>query len=215
MENSNEESTPVVGSILVDISKLLGVQVSEDYFNPDIIIHINSALNRLCQIGIGPDTPYKITGTSETWNDFIPGSDYENVKTYIFIYVKLIFDPPTSGFVTEAYKAEKAELEWRMNVQAENAKDDIYCPGIIYNVGDKVVRNGVHYVRIVPQEKPEEWSYRNWKVFAYDDDSVDAYDTTKAYVVGDKCKHEDKYYVCVTNTTAGEFDTTKWVEYNP
>ena len=215
MENSNEESTPVVGSILADISKLLGVQVSEDYFNPDIIMHINSALNRLCQLGIGPDTPYKITGINETWNDFIPGSDYENVKTYIFIYVKLIFDPPSSGFVTEAYKAEKAELEWRMNVQAENAKDDIYYPGMIYNVGDKVVRNGVHYVRIVPQEKPEEWSYRNWKVFAYDDDSVDAYDTTKAYAVGDKCRYENKYYVCVINTTAGEFDATKWVEYNP
>ena len=215
MENSNEESTPVVGSILADISKLLGVQADEDYFNPDIVIHINSALNRLCQIGVGPDKPYSITGINETWNDFIPNKDYENVKTYIYLYVKLIFDPPTSGFVTEAYKAEKAELEGRLFVQSDNEKDDIFHPGMIYNVGDKIVRSGVHYVRITPQEKPEKWDYRNWKVFAYDDESVDTYDTTKAYVVGDKCKYENKYYVCVVNTTAGEFDATKWVEYNP
>lgn len=219
MDESNIEETtsePVVGSILTDISKLLGIQAEEDYFNPDVVIHINSALNQLCQLGVGPDSPYKITGTTETWSDFMPNiADYENVKTYIYLYVKLIFDPPTSGFVTEAIKARMAELEWRMNVQADNEKDDIFHPGMVYNVGDTVIRSGVHYVRVAPQYEPEKWTARNWKVFAYDDDTVANYDITKSYVVGEKCKYDDKYYVCVVNTTARAFDATKWVEYKP
>lgn len=203
-------------SILANISKLLGIQVEEDYFNADVLIHINSAFNRLCQLGVGPDTPYKITGTNEIWSNFMPNiAEYEDVKTYIYLYVRLIFDPPTSGFVTNAYKEELNELVWRMTVQADNESDDIYNPGMIYKVGDKITRNGVHYVRIAPQEKPEKWTYSNWKVYAYDDDTVAAYDISKDYIVGDKCKYENNYYVCIINSAAGEFDASKWVKYNP
>lgn len=203
-------------SILEDISKLLGVQVDEDFFETDILIFINSAFNQLCQLGIGPSTPFRITTADETWNDFMPNiSDYENVKTYIYLYVRLIFDPPSSGFVTDAIKARMSELEWRMYVQADNERDDIFHPGIIYNVGDKVVRDGVHYVRITPQEVPEEWNFRNWKVYDYQDSTVPAYDNSKVYYVGEKCKYNDKYYVCIINSAAGEFDANKWVEYTP
>ena len=203
-------------SILEDISKLLGVQVDENFFNTDIVIHINSAFNQLCQLGVGPDTPFRITTTDETWSDFMPNiSDYEDIKTYIYLYVRLIFDPPTSGFVTDAIKARMAELEWRMYVQADNERDDIFHPGMIYNVGDKVIKDGVHYVRIVPQTEPEKWKFDHWKVYNYQDDTVAVYDISKDYVVGDRCRHEDKYYVCIINSPAGEFDTEKWVEYKP
>lgn len=203
-------------SILETISKLLGVQVSEDYFDTDILIHINSAFNRLCQLGVGPDSPYSITGMEETWADFMPNvSDYEPIKTYIYLYVRLIFDPPTSGYVTTAIQSEMKELEWRMFVQADNEGDDIFHPGMIYNVGDKVIKDGKHYVRVAPQSVPEKWKYANWKLFTYDDDTVAAYDISKDYIVGDKCKHDDKYYVCVINSAAGSFDTDKWVEYHP
>ena len=203
-------------SILEDISKLLGVQVDEDFFETDIVIHINSAFNQLCQLGVGPDTPFRITTTDETWSDFMPNiSDYEDIKTYIYLYVRLIFDPPTSGFVTDAIKARMAELEWRMYVQADNERDDIFHPGMIYNVGDKVIKDGVHYVRIVPQTEPEKWKFDHWKVYNYQDDTVAVYDISKDYVVGDRCRHEDKYYVCIINSPAGEFDTEKWVEYKP
>lgn len=203
-------------SILEDISKLLGVQVSEDYFETDILIHINSAFNQLCQLGIGPKTPYKIEGTTETWSNFMTNiSDFEDVRTYIYLYVRLIFDPPSSGFVTDAIKARMAELEWRMYVQADNERDDIFHPGMIYNVGDKVVKDGVHYVRITPQEVPEKWNFRNWKVYDYQDETVATYDISKDYIVGNKCKYDNKYYVCIVNSAAGEFDATKWVEYKP
>lgn len=203
-------------SILETISKLLGVQVSEDFFDTDIMVHINSAFNQLCQLGVGPNTPYRITGTEETWSDFMPNiSDFEDVKTYIYLYVRLIFDPPTSGFVTDAIKARMAELEWRMYVQADNDRDDIFHPGMIYNVGDKVIKDGVHYVRITPQQVPEKWKFDHWKVYDYQDDTVASYDISKDYSVGEKCKYENNYYVCIVNSAAGEFDATKWVKYNP
>ena len=203
-------------SILETISKLLGVQVSEDYFETDILIHINTALERLCQLGVGPDKPYKITGTTETWTDFMPNmSNFEAVKTYIYLYVRLIFDPPTSGFVTTAIQEEINKLEWNLNVQAENESDDIFHPGMIYNVGDKVIKDNKHYVRVTPQNEPEKWRYDHWKLFTYDDDTVASYDISKDYIVGDKCKYDNKYYVCVVNSSAGEFDASKWVEYIP
>ena len=202
--------------ILEDISKMLGIQVDEDFFETDVVIHINSAFNQLCQLGVGPKTPFRITTGEETWNDFMPNiSDFEDVKTYIYLYVRLIFDPPTSGFVTDAIKARMAELEWRMYVQADNERDDIFHPGMIYNVGDKVIKDGVHYVRISPQSVPEKWNFRNWKVYDYQDDTVATYDNSKVYVVGDRCRYNDKYYVCIINSPAGEFDTEKWVEYKP
>lgn len=203
-------------SILETISNMLGVQADEDHFETDILVHINSAFNRLCQLGVGPDKPYHITGTNETWGNFMSNiNDFETVKTYIYLYVRLKFDPPSSGFVTTSMEKEIDRLEWCMYVQADNDRVDIFHPGIIYNVGDTVVKDGVHYVRIAPQEVPEKWNFRNWKVYDYQDDTVAAYDISKDYVVGDKCKHEDKYYVCIAASTAGEWNAEKWIEYKP
>lgn len=204
-------------SILETISKMLGIQVSESYFDNDIIIHINSAFNKLFQLGVGPkDKPFKITEDGETWEDFYGDiSYYEDVKTYVYLYVRQIFDPPMSSFVLNSIQALMTELEWRMYVQADNESDDIFHPNIIYNVGDKVIYKGVHYVRIAPQQEPEKWKFDHWKVYDYQDDTVAAYDISKDYVVGDRCKYENNYYVCVVNSSAGEFDTQKWVKYNP
>lgn len=203
-------------NILKAISKDLGIQVEEDYFNPDLADLINSAFNRLAQLGVGPDKPFKITTGTETWTDFMPNfSDFESIKEFIYIRVKLIFDPPSSGFVTNSMEARLKELEWTLGVFAENDKIDIFQPGMIYNVGDTVIKDGVHYVRITPQEVPEKWNFRNWKVYDYQDDSVANYDTTRNYKVGEKCRYNNKYYVCVVNSPAGDFNADNWVEYNP
>lgn len=204
-------------SILLTIVKMLGIiPDDESAFNDDIIPLINSAFNRLWQVGVGTDKHFKITGNTETWSDFMPSiSDFESLKEYIYLSVKLIFDPPSSGFVTEAMKARKTELEWCLMVQAENEKIDIFHPGMIYDVGDTVIKDGVHYVRITPQEVPENWNFRNWKIYDYQDETVPVYDISIDYVVGNKCRHNDKYYVCVVNSSAGDFDENKWVEYKP
>ena len=209
-------ATVLEDSILKTISKLLDVQTDEDYFDPNLAVLINDALNRLCQLGVGPSKPFRIVTGLETWNDFMPDiSIFESVKEFIHLRVKLMFDPPSSGFVTNSIEARLNELEWTLCTFAENNKIDIFHPGMIYNVGDTVIKDGVHYVRITPQEVPEKWNFRNWKVYDYTDDTVKPYSTTQDYKVGDKCTYNSKYYVCIANSAAGEFDTDKWVEYKP
>lgn len=108
-------------SILKSIKKMLGPTEDYDYFDPDIMIHINSVLMILNQLGVGPKNGFFITGADETWADYL-GDDIhkiELVKSYIYLKVKLIFDPPTTGVLHEAMERQIQEFEWRLNVQAE------------------------------------------------------------------------------------------------
>ena len=107
-------------SILTSIKKLLGI--AEDYtnFDTDIIIHINSALMILNQLGLGPEEGFRIEDEFAVWSDFIEDEQYlDGAKTYIYLKVKLVFDPPLSGTVMEALKESIKEYEWRLNVKAE------------------------------------------------------------------------------------------------
>lgn len=108
-------------SILNTIKKMLGPDNDDPHFDVDIIVHINSALSRLSQLGVGPPNGFSITGDSETWDQFI-GSDKRMlaVKTYIYLRVRLVFDPPTIASVLQAWNDEIKETEWRLNVDAES-----------------------------------------------------------------------------------------------
>ena len=108
-------------SILNDIKTLLGPGVDDDCFDTDIIIHINTAISRLRTLGVGPEEGYSISGDKEKWSDFL-GTDsslLESVKTYIYIEVRLIFDPPTNSSVLQAFQSKADELEWLLNVIGE------------------------------------------------------------------------------------------------
>ena len=99
---------------------MLGISEEYDHFDPDIIMHINSVFMILTQIGVGPSKGFSIEDDTAVWTDFIPDSaNIEAVKTYIYMKVKLIFDPPLSSAVMESMKAMISELEWRLNVAAE------------------------------------------------------------------------------------------------
>lgn len=106
-------------SILISIKKMLGITSEYQHFDPELIIYINSVFTTLAQLGVGSTTPFKITSSKETWNEFLPDGDLESVKTYVYLKVRLIFDPPTSSYVQQAYQDQIRELEWRMNVTAE------------------------------------------------------------------------------------------------
>lgn len=108
-------------SILVSVKKLIGLGADYTIFDPDIIMHINSVFNVLNQLGIGPKGGFSISDESAVWGDFLgERTDLEAAKTYTALKVKLVFDPPTIGSVMEATKEVIKELEWRLNVQAEN-----------------------------------------------------------------------------------------------
>ena len=90
----------------------MGPDEDYEYFDQDLIIHINAAFSRLCQNGVGPELPFKIHGTEETWGDFMPDGYQEEVKQYVYLSVKIIFDPPSSTAVMNAYKEQIEKLEW-------------------------------------------------------------------------------------------------------
>lgn len=107
-------------SILNVIKKLLGVEPEVPHFDMDIMMHINAAIMRLTQLGVGPSGGYRITGASETWADFIGDRiDIEGVKLYIYLKAKLMFDPPTSSYVLDAMNRSIQEMEWTLNVQVD------------------------------------------------------------------------------------------------
>lgn len=112
-------------SILTSVKKLLGI--TEDYtvFDTDLIIHINSVFLTLYQLGVGPEEGFMITSKDETWGDYIDSDALLNaVKSYVYLKVRLLFDPPTSSSVSESMKNMINELEWRINIEGENIRKE-------------------------------------------------------------------------------------------
>lgn len=108
-------------SILTSVKSMLGISEEYEHFDNVLIMHINSVLMILSQVGIGPSTGFAITDKFQTWSEFISTEDYrfESVKSYVFMKVKLLFDPPTSSAVLASTERLISELEWRLNVAAE------------------------------------------------------------------------------------------------
>lgn len=110
-------------SILNSVKKMLGITTEYTHFDADIIMHINSVFSILTQLGVGPESGFTIEDESKDWSDYIPeetGSALLSmVRTYMFMKVKMMFDPPLSSSVAEAYNRQISELEWRLNVAVE------------------------------------------------------------------------------------------------
>lgn len=107
-------------SILISIKKLLGITEEYTHFDQDIIMHINSALFTLDQLGVVSLKGFRITGESEEWDDLLDGdADLEAVKSYIYLKVRILFDPPSSSVLMESINRQISEFEWRLNVAVE------------------------------------------------------------------------------------------------
>lgn len=107
-------------SILTSTKKILGI--AEDYtvFDLDIITHINSAFSTLTQLGVGPAVGFMIDDATAKWTDFIESDlQYNSVKSYVFLRVRQLFDPPSTSYLISAVERQIQELEWRLNVHRE------------------------------------------------------------------------------------------------
>lgn len=112
-------------SILTSIKKTLGIVEEYTHFDEDLVMHINSVLSILNQIGVGPSEGFSIKDERDTWTDFIPGSQkLEFVKSYVYMKVKLLFDPPVSSAVIESTNRMLSELEWRIQVATDPIMDE-------------------------------------------------------------------------------------------
>lgn len=111
-------------SILTSIKKMLGIAEEYEHFDPDIIMHINSVFMTLTQLGVGPSEGFSIVDEDTIWIDFIPDlAKLQAVKSYMYLKVRLLFDPASLGSATlAAYERQIQEYEWRLNVGAESTE---------------------------------------------------------------------------------------------
>ena len=116
-------------SILKSTKKILGVNPDDPAFDLDIITHINSVFSILRDLGVGPETGFSIEDGSKIWSDFVIGDGltYDTIKSYVYIRVRLFFDPPQTMFLLEAFNKQVAELEWRISSNRE-ARDWVAPP---------------------------------------------------------------------------------------
>lgn len=100
-------------SILISIKKLLGITEDCYSFDDDLILHINTVLAALNQLGVG--NGFSISSEKETWTELLRDDSRLNlVKSYVHLRVKTMFDPPLSSSVAEAMERNIKELEWRI-----------------------------------------------------------------------------------------------------
>lgn len=108
-------------SILTSTKKILGIRQDYTVFDLDIITHINSAFSTLTQLGVGPTNGFMIVDAAAEWADFIGDEDpqYNSVRSYVFLKVKQLFDPPQTSYLIASTERQIQELEWRLNVHRE------------------------------------------------------------------------------------------------
>lgn len=108
-------------SILDSVKKALGLDYTDTTFDLDVTMFINSAFGSLTQLGVGSDTGFIISDNTTQWSQYVSDLMYLGMlKSYIFMSVKLAFDPPSTSFGIDAFKEQKQELAWRINIEAEH-----------------------------------------------------------------------------------------------
>lgn len=111
-----------MSSILDDVKHMLGLLPADHAFDSDITMHINSVFSTLTQLGVGPFDGYMITDDSNDWDEFVDNPQINSVKSYMFLRVKLLFDPPQVGFVIASMDRQIEQLEWRLLVASDDGQ---------------------------------------------------------------------------------------------
>lgn len=110
-----------VGDSILDLTKKsLGLDAEYDVFDMDLTMFINDAFSTLHQIGLGKSDGFSVTDNSQTWAEFLGGrKDLDMAKTYVYMKVRMLFDPPPTSYLVASYEKMIKETEWRINVAVE------------------------------------------------------------------------------------------------
>lgn len=112
-----------IASILDSVKKNLGLDSDYTHFDADIITHINSVFFELQQIGIGPNSGFRIEDKTAEWETYpIDDNNKSAVKSYLYLKVRLIFDPPATSFTISAMEKQAQEFLWRLSTNREDSK---------------------------------------------------------------------------------------------
>lgn len=104
--------------ILPTVKKVLGISPEISIFDTDLITHINTVLASLIQIGVGPSEGFEITGDKEKWIDFYDNKNLNQIRTYVCLKVRMMFDPPTSSILADAMNSNIKEIEYRIYTES-------------------------------------------------------------------------------------------------
>ena len=110
--------------ILTEVKRMLEIEQETTEFDIDITSHVNSAFFSLFEIGVGPSTPFYINA-STTWGEFETIIPKSIILDYLYLKTKMVFDPPASSSVIDAFKDRLSELEFRMNVYTDSGGGDV------------------------------------------------------------------------------------------
>jgi len=121
-------------SILDSTKKILGLEATYTPFDLDVITHINAAFSILNQLGVGPEEGFSILDNQAVWADFVvPTNQLHLVKTYVYLKVRILFDPPSTSFLLDTYNNQIKEYEWRLSTFREVA-----LPPFIYPTDEEI-----------------------------------------------------------------------------
>lgn len=133
-------------SILTSVKQSLGLAEDYEVYDPELIMHINSVLGTLNQLGVGPDDGFEIADKTETWDHLLtnegalfPDKRLSPVRSYMFHRVKMLFDPPTVGYLVTAIEKMIEQAEWRIMVAQDNILNPYVPPPVTTDDGLDVV----------------------------------------------------------------------------
>lgn len=128
MEEVRQLQEDILDSILYSVKKQLGLAPDYGAFDSELILHINSVLGILNQMGVGPKKPLTIDGPDQTWGQFQLGDDrLDMVRTYVYLKVRTLFDPPSAATMFQAMNEQIDEYEFRLYVLGDEGGDDDDC----------------------------------------------------------------------------------------
>lgn len=111
----------MITSILNSTKKVLGISEEYTAFDEDILMHINTVFSTLNQLGVGPAEGFQVVDSTAVWSDFLAGDlRLNNIKSYMFMRVKLMFDPPSTSYLITSMQNQIDQLEWRISIQRED-----------------------------------------------------------------------------------------------
>lgn len=107
-------------SILTTTKKALGLAADYDAFDPEIVMFINTVFSRLDDLGVGPEGGYAIEDENDLWSTYLNDDPILNrIQSYMYLRVKMLFDPPTTSFLMNAIDAQIDKMEWLINAHWE------------------------------------------------------------------------------------------------
>lgn len=124
VEIGDDMADDIIESIFLSVKKALNIMPEDDAFDTDILIHLNSVLSKLNQLGVGPEVPLQINDDSTTWDELYSDPKYSFIRSYIYLSVRLLFDPPSTTTMYEAFQRKIEELEWRLYVLGDEENID-------------------------------------------------------------------------------------------